>query len=100
VFALVANNIWSVGGPASNADRTNQLLLNPTLSYHFADGWSITSSPSIAANWIANGGKWTVPVGGGFGKVVRLGPLSPIGDPVRRDAWRRSEERRVGKECV
>jgi hypothetical protein len=78
VFALVANNIWSVGGPASNADRTNQLLLNPTLSYHFADGWSITSSPSIAANWIANGGKWTVPVGGGFGKVVRLG-----GQPVQ-----------------
>ncbi len=72
VFALVANNIWSVGGPAANADRTNQMLLNPTISYHFADGWSLTSSPSIEANWIANGGKWTVPVGGGIGKVVRL----------------------------
>jgi hypothetical protein len=73
VFALVANNIWSIGGPAANADRTNQMLLNPTISYHFADGWSVTSSPSIQANWIANGGKWTVPVGGGIGKVVRFG---------------------------
>jgi hypothetical protein len=78
VFALVANNIWSFGGPAPVADRTNQLLLNPTISYHFADGWSVSSSPSIAANWIAAGGKWTVPVGGGFGKVVRLG-----GQPVQ-----------------
>jgi hypothetical protein len=30
------------------------------------------------AHWIASGGKWTVPVGGGFGKVVRLG-----GQPVQ-----------------
>jgi hypothetical protein len=27
----------------------------------------------FTTNWIANGGKWTVPVGGGFGKAVRLG---------------------------
>jgi hypothetical protein len=27
-------------------------------------------------NWIASGGKWTVPVGGGFGKLVRLGEQS------------------------
>ena len=31
------------------------------------------SSPNITANWIASGGKWTVPVGGGFSKVIRLG---------------------------
>ena len=43
------------------------------LSYHFADGWSVSSSPNITANWIVSGNKWTVPVGGGFGKVVRVG---------------------------
>jgi hypothetical protein len=73
VFGAVANNIWSIGSPPGDSDRTNQLLLNPFLSYHFAAGWSIGSSPNITANWIASGGKWTVPVGGGFGKAFRLG---------------------------
>jgi hypothetical protein len=73
VLGAVANNIWSFGGPPGSSDRTNQLLLNPFLSYHFAEGWSVGSSPNIATNWIASGGKWTVPVGGGFGKVVRIG---------------------------
>src|SRR5215831_10292494 len=73
VFGAVANNIWSFGGPPRGTDRTNQLLLNPFVSFHFADGWSVGSSPNIAANWIASGGKWTVPAGGGFGKAIRLG---------------------------
>jgi hypothetical protein len=73
VFSAVVNNIWSFGGPPGSSNRTNQLLLNPIVSYHFDDGWSAGSSPNITTNWIASGGKWTVPVGGGFGKVVRLG---------------------------
>jgi hypothetical protein len=72
VFALVANNIWSFGGAASN-NATNQMLLNPIIGYHFADGWALSSSPEITANWIANGNKWTVPVGGGVSKVVGFG---------------------------
>jgi len=69
VIGAVVNNIWSFGGPGG----TNQLFLNPFLHYHFADGWSVGSSPEITANWIASGGKWTVPVGGGFGKAFVLG---------------------------
>jgi hypothetical protein len=59
----------SFGGPGG----TNQLFLNPFVDYHFADGWSVGSSPEITTNWIASGGKWTVPVGGGFGKTFQLG---------------------------
>jgi hypothetical protein len=73
VFGAVVNNIWSFGGPPGSSDRTNQFLLNPIFSYHFGDGWSVGSSPNITTNWIASGGKWTVPVGGGFAKLVRLG---------------------------
>jgi hypothetical protein len=69
VFGAVANNIWSVGGPPG----TNQLLINPIVSYHFGDGWSVGSSPNITTNWNASGGKWTAPLGGGFGKAFRLG---------------------------
>jgi hypothetical protein len=49
VFGSVVNNIWSFGGPPESSDRTNSLLVNPFISYHFDDGWSIGSSPNITA---------------------------------------------------
>jgi len=69
VFGAILNNIWSFGGPGG----TNQLFLNPFVHYHFADGWSLGSSPEITTNWIASGGKWTVPVGADVGKGFHLG---------------------------
>jgi hypothetical protein len=74
VFGLVANNIWTFDG-AAGSNATNQMLLNPFFSYHFGDGWALSSSPEITANWIATGEKWTVPVGGGISKVMRIGEL-------------------------
>jgi hypothetical protein len=74
VWGVVVNNIWSFGGPPNSSDRTNSLLLNPVISYHFSNGWSIGTSPNITANWLSkNGHKWTVPIGGGIQKVFRLG---------------------------
>ena len=52
VFGLVANNIWTFGG-ASGSNATNQLLLNPFFGNQFGDGWALSSSPEIVANWIA-----------------------------------------------
>jgi len=73
VFGSVVNNIWSIGGsPPESSDRTNELMLNPFVSYHFGDGWAVGSSPNITANWIASGNKWTIPVGGGFSKSMVL----------------------------
>jgi hypothetical protein len=72
VFGLVANNIWTFDG-ATGSNATN--MLNPFFGYHFGDGWALASSPEITANWIASGNKWTIPVGGGVSKVVRLGEL-------------------------
>jgi len=73
VFGAVVNNIWTPGGLPNSSNRTNSFLLNPFASYHFDHGWAISTSPNIAANWTSSEGKWTVPVGGGFSKVVRLG---------------------------
>jgi hypothetical protein len=79
VFGAVVNNIWSFGGPPHSSDRTNSLLMNPFISYHFGDGWSVGSSPNIAANWLSKAGQvWTVPVGGGIAKTLRLG-----GQPIK-----------------
>lgn len=35
-------------------------------------GWFFTSSPIITTNWFANSSRdvWTVPLGGGFGKII------------------------------
>jgi hypothetical protein len=73
VVSLVANNIWSFGGGPGSSNRTNQLLLNPTISYHLGDGWALSSAPEITANWLDSGNKWTVPVGGGLSKTFPLG---------------------------
>jgi hypothetical protein len=38
------------------------------------DGWYLSSTPTIMANWEADGGDvWTVPLGGGLGKIFRIG---------------------------
>jgi hypothetical protein len=74
VFGAVVNNIWSFGGPPGSGDRTNSLLVNPFVSYHFGDGWSVGSSPNITANWLSKPGQvWTVPVGGGIARTFRVG---------------------------
>jgi hypothetical protein len=35
---------WGIG-PRRGSDSTNNLLLNPIVSYHSAQGWSIDTSP-------------------------------------------------------
>src|SRR6516162_3801579 len=47
VLGAVVNNIWSIGSLLGDSDRTNQLFLNPFVNYHFADGWSVGSSPDF-----------------------------------------------------
>jgi hypothetical protein len=72
-IAFVANNVWSFGGPPHGGDRSNSLLLNPIVSFRFGDGWSLSTSPNITANWSSNNDKrWTMPVGGGIGKAFKI----------------------------
>ncbi len=72
VGALV-NNVWSVAGSASRPS-VNQMLLQYFISYQLKKGWYISSSPILTANWRASSGNvWTVPFGGGVGRVMKLG---------------------------
>jgi hypothetical protein len=76
VAGALVNNIWSLGrthGPAGNGYST--FLANPFVAYNFDSGWYISAAPNITANWQANGTKWTVPIGGGPGRVFRIGSL-------------------------
>jgi hypothetical protein len=78
---FLANNVWSVAGHANfNPDGTvnkppvNQFLLQYFVNYNLKRGWYLNSSPIITANWRANGGNvWTVPFGGGVGRIMKLG---------------------------
>jgi hypothetical protein len=72
VFGVVANNIWSVAG---DSDRPNvsQLTFQPFINYNMKDGWYLVSAPILTANWEnSEGNQWTVPLGGGFGRIFAI----------------------------
>jgi len=54
----------------------NSLLIQPFINYNLPHGWYLATSPIITANWLtASDDRWTLPIGGGVGKIVRLGEL-------------------------
>ena len=66
---------WSIGGQHGRPD-TNQMNLQPIATVFFGEGWSIGYSGNILADWNApSEDVWTVPVGLGLAKVVKLGRL-------------------------
>ena len=54
-------------------------------------GWYLTTAPIITANWRANDGNvWTVPFGGGVGRVMKLG-FQPVN--ITAVLWQRCASR-------
>ncbi|MHA0111314.1 hypothetical protein ACXYUI_29980, partial [Klebsiella pneumoniae] len=50
------------------------MLLQYFISYNMKKGWYVTTSPIVTANWNASRGNvWTVPFGGGVGRIMKLG---------------------------
>ena len=50
------------------------MLLQYSINYNMKEGWYTTIQPILAANWRANSGNvWTVPFGGGVGRIMKLG---------------------------
>jgi hypothetical protein len=73
LFGVLVNNLTSVAGPSARAN-VNQMLMQPFVNYNLRRGWYLTSSPIITANWEVNPNeRWTVPVGGGVGRIVHFG---------------------------
>jgi hypothetical protein len=82
-LALSMPGNWVIGALASNVwgeDDVNILTFQYFVNYNLSNGWYLTTSPTITANWDAdnNGDRWTVPVGGGFGRVFLLGGQQPV----------------------
>jgi hypothetical protein len=80
VTGALANNIWSFGGTSGRGGtKYNNFLLQPFFNYNFGGGWYLTTAPIITANWEVAGNKaWTLPIGGGVGRVVRIGGKLPV----------------------
>ena len=73
VIGAVAQNLWSFAGEEDRND-VNVMTFRPLVNYNLPNGWYLSSSPSIAANWEAdNDNRWLVPVGGGIGKIFTIG---------------------------
>jgi len=78
VNGVLVRNLWSFGGD-SDRPKVNLFVIQPFVNYNFSDGWYLSSSPLITADWEANSrNRWTVPIGGGFGKVVYRGERHPV----------------------
>jgi len=85
VFGALMNNQWSVVGWGDKP--VNAMLLQPFINYNLPDGWYLTSAPILTADWKADkaGDVWTVPLGGGVGKLFRLGQILPLeGHPLAK----------------
>jgi len=82
LLGALVNNIWSVGGD-SDADDVNSMLFQYFINYNYPSGFYWTSAPIITANWEASSGnRWTVPFGGGAGKLFHLGK-QPINTSIQ-----------------
>jgi hypothetical protein len=75
LYGTLVYNIFSVAGPSARSD-VNQMLMQPFVNYNLRRRWYLTTSPYITANWEKRrNDRWTVPLGGGVGKIVHLEKL-------------------------
>jgi hypothetical protein len=73
LIGLLATDSASVAGESDRPD-VHQFLAQPFVNFNFPRGWYLASSPIITANWKATSDeRWTVPLGGGGGKILRIG---------------------------
>lgn len=70
---MLVRQIWSFAGASDRSD-VNQFMIQPFVNFKLDRGWYLSSSPIAVANWKAkSGNRWTVPLGGGIGRVFKIG---------------------------
>ena len=79
VAGVLINNVWSFGGTSGIAGtRYSVMTLQPFFNYNLGNGWALSTSPLLTANWYATGDKWTVPVGAQVQKVIKVRGKLPV----------------------
>ncbi len=73
VYGALVRQLWSFTG-SDDRNSVNQFLAQPFVNYNLPEGWYLVGSPIITANWDADSSeRWSVPVGGGAGRVFKIG---------------------------
>jgi len=74
VIGSLFSNVWSVEG-SGNQD-VNLFTWQYFINYNLDNGWYLVTAPINTANWeVGSDNKWTIPMGGGVGKIVKFGKL-------------------------
>jgi hypothetical protein len=75
VYGVLLNNVWSLSSSKQGGSYNNGLI-QPFVNYNFKGGLYLTSAPIATVDWKADSDqRWTVPLGGGIGKIFHLGRL-------------------------
>lgn len=73
VLGGLLSNVWSFAG-SDNAKEINVMNFQPFINYNLDGGWYLTTAPVFVADWKqSSSNTWTVPLGGGFGRVFLFG---------------------------
>jgi hypothetical protein len=72
-FGMLARHLGSFAGD-SDRGNVSQSLFEPFVNYNLSSGWYLITDIIITANWEADSSDtWTVPLGGGVGKLFKIG---------------------------
>ena len=72
-YGGLVRQLWSFAGD-DDRPSVNQMLIEPFINYNLDGGWYLISDMILTANWNASSSqRWTVPLGGGAGKLFKIG---------------------------
>jgi hypothetical protein len=72
-YGMLVRQLWSFAGD-DDRDAVSNMLLEPFVNYNLDKGWYLISDSVITVNWNqSSGDKVTLPLGGGFGKLFKIG---------------------------
>ena len=80
-YGVLVRQLWSFAGDDDRVS-VNQMLIEPFVNYNLDKGWYLIADPIATVNWNArDSNKWTIPIGGGVGKLFTIGKL-PINSRI------------------
>jgi hypothetical protein len=72
-YGGLVRQLWSFAGD-DDRSNVNQTLIEPFLNFNLDKGWYLITDMIVTANWNADSNqRWTVPLGGGIGKLFKIG---------------------------
>jgi len=72
-MGILGRQLWSFSGDSHRKD-VSQMLIEPFVNYNLDDGWFLITDIVMTANWEADSSnRWTIPLGGGAGRVFTVG---------------------------